>query len=370
MQLSLEGVSKKVGANPWLYEMDIAPRSSAVTVLLGATQAGKTSLMRIMAGLDVPTSGRVLVDGNDMVGVPVRQRNVAMVYQQFINYPSLTVRNNIASPLKIRGDKNIEQRVNELAQKLHIEMFLDRLPAELSGGQQQRVALARALAKSAPLMLLDEPLVNLDYKLREELREELAELFATGDSTVIYATTEPSEALLLGGYTAVLDCGELLQYGPTAQVFHNPKSLRVARAFSDPPMNLLTAHLGADGIQLAGGPLLPRVNFANLSQAQVGLGGQVTVGLRASALSVTKQSGSIELLGKVELAEISGSDTYVHAQTVVGEMVAQLTGVHRFSLGEAIALYFNPSQVYVFDAGGLLAQAPRAYAISNQSGGA
>ncbi len=382
MQLSLEGVSKKVGANPWLYAMDLAPRSSAVTVLLGATQAGKTSLMRIMAGLDVPTAGRVLVDGNNVVGVPVRQRNVAMVYQQFINYPSLTVRNNIASPLKIRGDKNIEQRVNELAQKLHIEMFLDRLPAELSGGQQQRVALARALAKGAPLMLLDEPLVNLDYKLREELREELAELFATGNSTVIYATTEPSEALLLGGYTAVLDCGELLQYGPTAQVFHNPKSLRVARAFSDPPMNLLAGHLSAEGIQLAGGPLLPRVNFANLSQnqiqaqgqpqvkAQATIGGQVTVGLRASALSLTKHTGSIELLGKVELAEISGSDTYVHAQTVVGEMVAQLTGVHRFSLGEEIALYFNPAQVYVFDANGLLAQAPRAFAVSNQSGAA
>jgi hypothetical protein len=131
--------------------------------------------------------------------------------------------------------------VRELAARLHIEMFLDRLPAELSGGQQQRVALARALAKGAPLMLLDEPLVNLDYKLREELRDELTQLFAEGNSTVVYATTEPGEALLLGGYTAVLDAGELLQYGPTAEVFHNPKSLRVARAFSDPPMNLMPA---------------------------------------------------------------------------------------------------------------------------------
>lgn len=305
MQLSLEGVSKKVGQQTWLYDLSLAPRPANVTVLLGATQAGKTSLMRIMAGLDVPTSGRVTVDGHNVVGVPVRERNVAMVYQQFINYPSLKVRDNIASPMKLRGDKDIPQRVQALAEKLHIEMFLDRLPTELSGGQQQRVALARALAKGAPLMLLDEPLVNLDYKLREELREELGTLFSSGESTVIYATTEPGEALLLGGFTAVLDAGELLQYGPTAEVFHNPTSLRVARAFSDPPMNLIAANQTATGVQLVGGPTL------NLSLPQTA-SAQLTLGLRASAVRVQSQPGDIALAGRVELAEISGSDTFVH----------------------------------------------------------
>ena len=239
MQLTLEKLSKQVGPTPYLYPLDLTLVPGAVTVLLGATQSGKTTLMRLMAGLDKPSEGTVRVDGADVTGVPVRQRNVAMVYQQFINYPSMTVFDNIASPLKLRGEKGIAHRVQELAAKLHIEPFLKRLPAELSGGQQQRVALARALAKNAPLMLLDEPLVNLDYKLREELRDELTQLFAAGDSTVVYATTEPTEALLLGGYTAVMDAGELLQYGPTAEVFHKPKSIRVARAFSDPPMNLI-----------------------------------------------------------------------------------------------------------------------------------
>ncbi|MDO8251987.1 MAG: ABC transporter ATP-binding protein [Rhodoferax sp.] len=351
MQLTLEGISKKVGPQTWLYDMSMAPRSGAVTVLLGATQAGKTSLMRIMAGLDVPSSGRVLVDGVNVVGVPVRERNVAMVYQQFINYPSLRVRDNIASPLKLRGEKDIEQRVRELAEKLHIEMFLERYPAELSGGQQQRVALARALAKGAPLMLLDEPLVNLDYKLREELREELSALFAAGDSTVIYATTEPGEALLLGGYTAVLDAGELLQYGPTAEVFHKPTSLRVARAFSDPPMNLLRASVGAAAVQLDGGPSLAIGLPATASL-------QLTVGMRASALRVRADAGDVALPGKVELAEISGSDTFVHVATSVGELVAQITGVHHFDLGALVTLYFNPAQVYVFDAQGLLLLAP------------
>ncbi len=351
MQLTLEGISKKVGPQTWLHDMSLAPRSGAVTVLLGATQAGKTSLMRIMAGLDTPSAGQVHVDGVNVTGMPVRERNVAMVYQQFINYPSLKVRDNIASPLKLRGEKNVDQRVREIAEKLHIEMFLDRLPAELSGGQQQRVALARALAKGAPLMLLDEPLVNLDYKLREELRDELTALFAAGNSTVVYATTEPGEALLLGGYTAVLDAGELLQYGPTAEVFHNPASLRVARAFSDPPMNLLQAMATADGVQLDGGPLLA---LGGASKATP----KLTVGIRANAVRVHAQEGDVALPGKVELAEISGSDTFVHVHTLVGELVAQLTGVHHFELGEQITLYFSPIQVYVFDARGMLLLAP------------
>ena len=354
MQLKLEGISKRVGAAPWLYEMDLAPQPGAVTVLLGATQAGKTSLMRIMAGLDTPSTGRVRVDGQDVTGLPVRKRNVAMVYQQFINYPSMTVYDNIASPLRLGGRPaaEIDRQVRALAERLHIEVFLERLPAELSGGQQQRVALARALAKGAPLMLLDEPLVNLDYKLREELREELCQLFASGESTVVYATTEPAEALLLGGWTAVMDQGELLQYGPTAEVFHHPRSIRVARAFSDPPMNLLAAQATEGGLQLAGGPALA---LALPPTGQAAL----TVGVRASALRVAPRAGDVALPGSVELAEISGSDTFVHVQTAVGELVAQLTGVHEFDLGAPITLHASPAQVHVFDARGELLLAPQ-----------
>jgi glycerol transport system ATP-binding protein len=351
MQLMLDRIEKQVGAQTHLYPLDLALQPGNVTVLLGATQAGKTSLMRVMAGLDAPSKGKVTVDAVDVTGVPVRRRNVSMVYQQFINYPSMTVFDNIASPLKLRGEKNIAAQVSALAAKLRIDPFLKRLPAELSGGQQQRVALARALAKRAPLMLLDEPLVNLDYKLREELREELTQLFAAGDSTVVYATTEPGEALLLGGYTAVLDRGRLLQYGPTAQVFHRPASLQVARAFSDPPMNLLKAQAVAHGVELAGGPVLPIALPATSAQA-------VTVGVRASSLRVSARPGDIALPGKVELAEISGSDTFVHVDTPVGEMVAQLTGVHFFALAADVVLYFNPAHAYVFDGQGALLIAP------------
>ena len=355
MELTLERVDKQVGAAHHLYPIDLRLQPNAVTVLLGATQAGKTSLMRLMAGLDTPSHGQVRVDGRDVTGVPVRDRNVAMVYQQFINYPSMTVADNIASPLKLRGGLDraaIDRQVQALAERLHIDPFLKRLPAELSGGQQQRVAMARALAKGAPLLLLDEPLVNLDYKLREELREELVALFAGGESTVVYATTEPTEALLLGGYTAVMDAGELLQYGPTSEVFHRPRSIRVARAFSDPPMNLLPASHTAGGVQLAGGPVLP-VALANDARAR-----SLTVGVRAPAFRVTGRPGDLTLPGQVELAEISGSDTFVHVHTAVGEVVAQLTGVHVLDLGSNVTLYLDPAQAYVFDAAGDLLVAP------------
>ena len=374
MELKLERVEHKVGAFTHLFPLDLTLVPRAVTVLLGATQAGKTTLMRLMAGLDKPSAGRVHVDGVDVTGRPVRERNVAMVYQQFINYPSMTVADNIASPLKLRGESGIAARVQALAAKLHIEPFLDRLPAELSGGQQQRVALARALAKGAPLMLLDEPLVNLDYKLREGLREELTQLFAAGDSTVVYATTEPNEALLLGGYTAVLDAGELLQYGPTAEVFRRPKSIRVARAFSDPPMNLIAGHATPLGVSVGAGlnlaVRLPTGGAGGATESQTALQAvpqtvspapALTIGVRASALRLRRGSADdVALPGTVELAEIAGSDTFVHVATPVGELVAQFTGVHEFALGSAVTLHLNPAQVYVFDARGDLMLAPTA----------
>ncbi|MCG5261082.1 ABC transporter ATP-binding protein [Cupriavidus gilardii] len=377
MQLRLEGIAQQAGSQVHLYPMSLAPVPGAVTILLGATQAGKTSLMRVMAGLDRPSAGRVLVDDADVTGMPVRQRNVSMVYQQFINYPSLTVFDNIASPLRLRGAADIDRHVRTLAARLHIDHLLERHPAELSGGQQQRVALARALAKGAPLMLLDEPLVNLDYKLREELREELAQLFAQGDATVIYATTEPAEALLLGGHTAVLDAGELLQYGPTAEVFHYPDSLRVARAFSDPPMNLIAGewrdaavHL-PDGIEIA---LRPDDGAAaGIRDALQGYAGPVTAGVRAGtlwldgvsdrhdelAVGVPRAREGVPLPGRVALAELSGSDTFVHVDTAVGNLVAQVPGVLELALGETVTLRLDPSQLYLFDAQGRCIRAPR-----------
>ena len=302
--------------------------------------------MRIMAGLDRPTEGRVLADGVDVTGVPVRQRNVAMVYQQFINYPSMTVFDNIASPPAARREQHRRQGHGDGGAAAYrssgpaLSFRAVRRPAATR-------ALARALVKNAPLILLDEPLVNLDYKLREELRDELSALFAQGRSTVIYATTEPGEALLLGGYTAVLDEGRLLQYGPTAEVFHRPSSIRVARAFSDPPHEPVR-RAAAGRLRAAGRGARPLPAGA----------GDITAGLRAGALDVHEQPGHIALDSVVKLAEISGSDTFVHAETAAGEVVAQLPGVHRCTLDQRLRLYFDPAQTYAFGADGALLAAP------------
>ena len=169
----------------------------------------------------------------------MQKRNVAMVYQQFINYPNLSVYENIASPLRVArlGEAAVGERVGRIAELLQLTPFLQRRPAELSGGQQQRTALARALVKDADLVLLDEPLANLDYKLREGLRDELPRLFADRDCTVVYATTDPAEALLLGGHTATVHEGRITQYGPNGTVYRHPVDLTTARVFSDPPIN-------------------------------------------------------------------------------------------------------------------------------------
>lgn len=358
MQLVLDNVSKKHGADDHLYPLSLALVPGTINVLLGTTRAGKTSLMRLMAGLDRPSAGAILVDGVDHTGVPVSKRNLAMVYQQFINYPAFTVFDNIASPLRIRKvpEAQIRSRVLELAERLHITPYLQRTPAELSGGQQQRTALARALIKEADLLLLDEPLVNLDYKLREELRRDLTELFAEGKTTVVYATTEPLEALQLGGHCAVLHEGRLLQEGPTLDVFNAPATIDVARTFSDPPINLMPARIDAAGTAQLGKLTLPM----SPAQRQAAAGHtDVMLGLRAHSLHLTPHAAGDRAIDVVvDLAEIGGSETFIHAHSGTISLVAQLNGVHDLPLGAACTMYCAPDALFVFSTDGALLFAP------------
>jgi glycerol transport system ATP-binding protein len=174
MTIEMHNISLRVGAETHIYTTDLSLEAGQFNILLGTTLSGKTTLMRLMAGLEKPTTGELRVNGENVTGIPVQKRSVAMVYQAFINYPSFTVYDNIASPLKVAGlpRNEIDEKVRRFADLLKLTPMLDRLPSELSGGQQQRTALARALVKGAELVLLDEPLANLDYKLREELRDE------------------------------------------------------------------------------------------------------------------------------------------------------------------------------------------------------
>jgi glycerol transport system ATP-binding protein len=356
MGLKLQNVTKVVGGETHLRQIDLSFETGSRNVLLGRTLAGKTSLLRIMAGLDRPTSGKLIIDDQDMTGVSVRKRSVAMVYQQFINYPSLSVYDNIASPLKISGKskKEIDRRVGEAAEMLHLESMLDRIPAELSGGQQQRTAIARALVKDAKLLLLDEPLVNLDYKLREELRVELQEIFRKRSAIVVYTTTEPSEALMLGGNIVILDKGQVLQTGNTSLVYQHPETLTAAQVFSDPPINALDSMVTNEGAVMGDGIQVPLTgHLAGLSP------GAYRFAFRSNHLWLTRpKSGDIAISGKVELAEINGSETFIHVHHGKSTFVVQQEGIHPFSMGNPITVFISPKHLFVYDTEGRLVAAP------------
>jgi glycerol transport system ATP-binding protein len=361
MSLRLDEVRLVVGAEVWIDTLSLDLAAGRLYVLLGPTLAGKTSLMRLIAGLDRPTSGRVLADGVEVTGLSVRKRSVAMVYQQFINYPTFSAYDNIASPLRLQGvpRAEIDRQVRETARLLHIDHLLDRPPAELSGGQQQRLAIARALVKRASLLLLDEPLVNLDYKLREELRAELRDLFARQRTTVVYATTEPLEALIMGGEVIVMDEGRILQQGGTVQVYHRPGSLRVAAVYSDPPMNTLAVTVENGVARGRNGLAIPLTGHLGALGA-----GTHTLGVRANHLSIHRHhQDQLPIDATVELAEISGSETFVHVRNGDLHWVVQEEGVHEHALHQPVQVYLDPARLYAFDRAGALEAAP-AHAMS------
>ena len=351
MGIALKQVARIVGGQTHLHPMDLAFEDGSLTVLLGPVRAGKTSLMRVLAGLDRPTSGRLMEDGRDITGLDVRKRSVAMVYQQFINYPNLTVYQNIASPLRLAGRMErvqLDARVRDVAGRLGLSALLDRLPAELSGGQQQRTALGRALVKDSRLLLLDEPLVNLDYKLREDLRAEMKALFRSGGRAVVYATTDPHEALLLGGRTCILKEGRVVQVGDTLDVYRAPATLEAAELISDPPMNFMPGTVTGGTAQIDHGPALA-------TPAPL-LPGRYTFGLHASHIALDQ--GSAEVPVVLELAEINGSETLLHGAAGSLSLMMQMTGVHNPPPGTPLVFRFDPARLYAFDAAGRLAAAP------------
>ena len=356
MSLTLEHVCRTVEGQVWIDDCSLRFEPGSFNVLLGRTLSGKTSLMRLMAGLDRPDSGRVLMNDIDVTGQPVRRRNVSMVYQQFINYPTLTVFENIASPLRQAGVAVavIEEKVLQAARMLRIEKFLPRYPLELSGGQQQRTAMARALVKDAGLILFDEPLVNLDYKLREELRQEMRELFQARHTIAIYATTEPNEALALGGTTTILHEGRVVQSGPTAEVYHQPRTVLAAELFSEPPINLIPGRIAGNEVSFANFVHFP----LNLDLRLVGEG-EFRFGVRPSHISLLPgNDDDLELAVTVEVAEISGSETFLHVRNEYFLLVLHLPGVHEYDVDAPIRIYIPTHKLFVFDAQGRLLQAP------------
>jgi glycerol transport system ATP-binding protein len=347
MSLELKNVTKRVGADVYIHETSLTLEPGTFNILLGTTLAGKTTLMQLMAGLDRPSSGEVWFDGKNVTGIPVQKRNVSMVYQQFINYPNFSVYDNIASPLRVAGmaQSEIDDRVAKAAELLRLKPMLKRRPNELSGGQQQRTAIARALVKDSDLILLDEPLANLDYKLREELRDELPKLFAGRNCIVVYATTEPVEALLFGGNTALLFEGRITQFGPTSATYRKPSDLVSAMVFSDPPIN--TAKVIKRGEEIV---LENNVTWRSPRIARAVPDGNYTIGIRPHHItpsSPAKDTSVIE--GRVLVTELSGSESVVHFDMNGQTWVSQSHGIHPFEVGSTARLFVDVEQSFFFD---------------------
>ncbi len=350
MPLELKNVTKRVGAETHIHGTDIVFDDGSFNVLLGATRSGKTTLMQLMAGIQKPTDGTIWHNGRDVTKLPVQKRQVSMVYQQFINYPMLSVFENIASPLRVAGlsDADVAARVGKAAELLRLAPMLQRKPSELSGGQQQRTAIARAIVKESDLIFLDEPLANLDYKLREELRDELPKLFAGRKAIVFYATTEPHEALLFGGNTATLHEGRITQYGVTSDVYRKPNTLRSAEVFSDPPINVARARKQGKKLALEGHASWP------LSGDAVTLpDGDYHIGIRPHhVLPKGRSKADCELSGQVLVTEISGSESVVHFESHGKTWVSQSSGVHPIKVGETARFAADISRGIFFDASG------------------
>ena len=345
MSLELKNVEKKVGLETHIYSTNLKLEKNTINILLGSTLAGKTTLMQIMAGLDKPTSGEIWFNGENVTGKEVQKRNCSMVYQQFINYPNFTVFENIASPLKITGVKpdEIKARVGKVAELLKLSAMLNKKPDELSGGQQQRTALARALVKDSDLILLDEPLANLDFKLREELREELPKLFEDRDCIVVYATTEPLDALMIGGNTATLLEGNVIQYGKTINVYNKPENLISAKVFSDPPMNIAEISKSGEIFKIKDN------NIQWKSKVKI-KDGNYKLGIRPHNITTYKEGdNSVEINGKVLISELSGSESLIHFTNGKLNWVSLSNGIQQKNIGENTKLFMNVDEFLYFD---------------------
>ena len=387
--LELAGLTKSFGNTPVLHGIDLTLNDGELLVIVGASGCGKSTLLRLVAGLERPTAGRVLLDGRDITALDPASRDAAMVFQNYALYPHMSVFDNMAYGLRIRGvpRADIRRRVDQAAALLGIETLLSRKPRQLSGGQRQRVAMGRAIVREPKLFLFDEPLSNLDAKLRVQMRAEIRRLQRRLGVTSLYVTHDQTEAMTLGDRLLVLHQGRPAQLATPMEVFERPADTYVASFIGAPAMNFLPGELTANGtaVRLQAGPTIP---FAAATPRGPG-GLAVTVGIRPEHLTIgpPDPAGSLDTAGQadpqsltlhVDLVEPLGSETLVHgrldaaripqgpsanalpvrpsghapAGTPAQEMPAQEIVVRlpgHAPAGERLALGLTPEHLHLFD---------------------
>jgi multiple sugar transport system ATP-binding protein len=360
--VEFEGVEKVYeGGTRALESFDLTVEDGERMVVVGPSGCGKSTVLRLLAGLEEPTRGTLKIGGRVANDLSPQERNVAMVFQDYALYPHMTVRQNLAFPLKMRRLPRVEQaaRIDRVAAMLGLERELDRLPKQLSGGQRQRVAMGRALVREPSVFLLDEPLSNLDAKLRGQVRTEIADLQRETGTTMLYVTHDQSEAMTLGDRVAVLAGGLLQQVATPRELYERPANVFVAGFVGTPPMNLFPTEISTapSGSTLrVADQSLPLAGSALAAAQDIDAPNGLTAGIRPEAFRLASDThGGPVLRATVEHVEWLGHETLAHVAVGAGastvRLVARLPGMEQLSRGDGVSLE-APSEVHLFDAEG------------------
>jgi multiple sugar transport system ATP-binding protein len=339
------------GATPAVDKLDLTVVDGELVVLVGPSGSGKSTALRMLAGLEPIDAGSVRIDGRDVVDVPPKDRDIAMVFQNYALYPAKTVAENMAFPLKMRGIGKAERaaKVHEAAEILGLSAYLDRKPKALSGGQRQRVAMGRAIVREPRVFLMDEPLSNLDAKMRVQTRSQIAQLQNRLAVSTVYVTHDQVEAMTMGDRVAVLADGKLQQYATPSELYDRPVNAFVAGFIGSPAMNLLDLRRDGEGVTLGGTdiPLTREVRDA------AGSTDTVTVGVRPEDLSIDSDGSGAGIKAVVDVVEELGSESYLYAHMAEDEsttLVVRGPGRTSVRYGETIALRVDADAVHAFDA--------------------
>ncbi len=327
-----EGVSR-----PVIPDLDLVIPSRKMVVLVGPSGCGKSTTLRMVAGLEEPTSGTIRIDGRDVTHVPPADRDIAMVFQSYALYPHMTVAENMAFALRIKkvADGEIKRRVGEVAESLGLTPYLDRKPKALSGGQRQRVAIGRAVVRQPKVFLFDEPLSNLDAKLRGDMRREIARIHQQSKATGMYVTHDQIEAMTLGDLIVVLKDGVVQQIGTPIDIYEKPANRFVAGFFGTPTMNFLPAK--GDGFDIP----LP---------ASAAASERVTVGIRPERLSLAQETGRVAIAGEVHVREVLGSEIVLYLDSKAGPLTVRTDASTPARAGDTVQVWVDPASIHVFDA--------------------
>ncbi len=353
IQLSRASVTYPNGTQA-LKQVDLTVQDHEFLVLLGPSGCGKSTLLRLVAGLEKPSEGAVRFDGQDVSQLEPMKRNVAMVFQSFALYPHLTVYKNMAFPLKSMklSQEEIKRRVEQAAKLLDIEYLLNRRPRVLSGGQRQRVALGRAMVREPVVFLLDEPLSNLDAKMRMELRDQIIRLHEKLQTTFIYVTHDQAEAMQLGDRLAVMDTGRIVQTGTPQEIYNHPNCVYVAGFVGAPKMNFFASHLknadGAWSVRLFGKQLSAAGRRFARPEALSG-GMRVILGVRPEDFRPAEEAEAM-FLAQVQQVVPMGAGLHVQAECEGIRFLTVLTNHTQIAPGDTLPLYLDAANVHIFDA--------------------